>query len=113
MAKRSVSWGRVMWWALRRRPLVEVATRTIGAFVLVLLGSWLLLWQFGAEWVSFVLLVLIPVLVPIGFVVVVGQAGMLLDVRALKARYARVVAGFASGFVAGAIADRHHARLPR
>ena len=39
-----------------------------------------------------------------GFMLLVGQAGMLLDVRALKALYARVIAGFALGFVAGGLA---------
>ena len=41
---------------------------------------------------------------PVGFIFVVGQAGMLLDVRVLKKFYARVVAGFALGFVAGGLA---------
>ena len=57
-----------------------------------------------ADWVSFALLVLVPIVVPVGFIFVVGQAGMLLDVRVLKALYARVVAGFALGFVAGGLA---------
>ena len=47
---------------------------------------------------------LVPIVVPVGFIFVVGQAGMLLDVRVLKALYARVVAGFALGFVAGGLA---------
>ena len=47
---------------------------------------------------------LVPILVPVGFIFVVGQAGMLLDVRSLKALYGRVVAGFALGFVAGGLA---------
>ena len=34
-----------------------------------------------ADWVSFALLVLVPIVVPVGFIFVVGQAGMLLDVR--------------------------------
>ena len=46
---------------------------------------------------------LVPIVVPVGFVFVLGQAGMLLDVRSLKAVYARVVAGFALGFVAGGL----------
>ena len=58
----------------------------------------------GTEWVSFALLVLVPIVVPVGFMFVVGQAGMLLDVRTLKALYARVVAGFALGVVVGGLA---------
>jgi HEAT repeat protein len=69
-----------------------------------LLAAFLALRSTDAEWVSFALLVLIPIVVPVGFVFVVGQAGMLLDVRDLKAFYARVVAGFALGFVAGGLA---------
>jgi hypothetical protein len=86
--------------ALRRRSLVSVAKRVLAAFAVLLAGSFAGLWVSG-PWVSVVLLVLIPILVPVGFVFVVGQAGMLLDVRTLKASYARVVAGFALGFVIG------------
>ena len=53
---------------------------------------------------SFGVLVLVPIVVPVGFMLLVGQAGMLLDVRALKALYARVIAGFALGFVVGGLA---------
>jgi len=87
--------------ALRHRPLASVAMRVLAGMALLLSASWALLWRFSADWVSFALLVLVPILVPVGFVFVVGQAGMLLDVRALKALYPRVIAGFALGFVAG------------
>jgi hypothetical protein len=89
--------------ALRRRPLSAVATSVLGGLAVCLLASYLALRAIDAEWVSFALLVLIPIVVPVGFVFVVGQAGMLLDVRSLKAFYARVVAGFALGFVAGGL----------
>ena len=87
--------------AVRKRPLASVATFILAGLALALLTSWMLLRNRNADWVSFGLLVLVPILVPVGFVLVVGQAGMLLDVRALKALYARVVAGFALGFVTG------------
>ena len=90
--------------ALRRRPLVSVAISILIGLALVLFVSWFLLWTAGATWVAFGLLVLVPIVVPVGFMLVVAQAGMLLDVRALKALYARVVAGFALGFVAGGVA---------
>jgi hypothetical protein len=90
--------------AFRRRPLSRVATLTLAGLSFSLLASWVVLARSGAAWVSFALLVLIPIVVPVGFIFVVGQAGMLLDVRVLKALYARVVAGFALGFVAGGLA---------
>ena len=71
---------------------------------MLLAASWVLLGQSGTEWVAFALLVLVPIVVPVGFIFVVGQAGMLLDVRTLKALYARVVAGFALGVVVGGLA---------
>ena len=89
--------------ALRRRPLVSVAMRILAGLEVVLAASWLLLWWFEADWVSFGLLVLVPIVVPVGFMLVVAQAGMLLDVRALKALYGRVIAGFALGFVTGGV----------
>ena len=90
--------------ALRRRSLARVATTTLAGLSLLLFAAWLTLWKSDAEWVSFGLLVLVPIVVPIGFMFVVGQAGMLLDVRALKALYGRVVAGFALGFTVGGLA---------
>ena len=89
--------------ALRRRSLVSVAKRVLAAVSLLLGGAFVALWLSG-PWVSVVLVVLIPILVPLGFVFIVGQAGALLDVRTLKASYSRVIAGFAVGFVVGGIA---------
>ena len=90
--------------AFRRRPLAAVAARVLAALTVLLAASWLLLGRSGTEWVSFGLLVLVPIVVPVGFMFVVGQAGLLLDVRTLKALYARVVAGFALGVVVGGLA---------
>ena len=90
--------------AFRRRPLAAVASWVLAALTVLLAASRLLLGQSGTEWVSFALLVLVPIVVPVGFIFVVGQAGMLLDVRTLKALYARVVAGFALGVVVGGLA---------
>lgn len=90
--------------AFRRRPLASVATWVLAGLSVSLLASWVVLSSWDANWVSFGLLVLIPIVVPVGFIFVVGQAGILLDVRTLKALYARVVAGFALGFVAGGLA---------
>jgi hypothetical protein len=90
--------------ALRRRSLVSVAMSVLTVLSVVLTASWLVLWRFGADWVSFGLLVLVPIVVPVGFMLVVAQAGMLFDVRALKRLYGRVIAGFALGFVIGGVA---------
>lgn len=87
--------------AFRRRPLASVATTVLAGLSISLLACWILLWVGDARSVSFGLLVLVPLVVPVGFMFVVGQAGMLLDVRSLKVLYARVVAGFALGFVTG------------
>jgi HEAT repeat protein len=89
--------------ALRRRPLVSVAVAILAGLAVVLVASWFLLWKAGADWVSFGLLVLVPIIVPVGFMLIVAQAGMLLDVRSLKAFYGRVIAGFALGFVTGGV----------
>ena len=88
--------------AFRRRSLVWVAMRVLAGLAVVFCASFVLLWKSGPA-TSVALLVLIPILVPVGFMFVVGQAGMLLDVRALKALYARVIAGFALGFVVGGV----------
>ena len=91
--------------AFRRRPLAEVAARVLAGLTVLLAGVvGAARSQSGTEWVSFALLVLVPIVVPVGFIFVVGQAGMLLDVRTLKALYARVVAGFALGVVSGGLA---------
>jgi HEAT repeat protein len=90
--------------AFRRRPLASVATVVLGGLSIFLVAAWSVLSAASADWVAFALLVLAPIVIPVGFLFVVGQAGELFDVRSLKALYARVVAGFALGFVAGGLA---------
>jgi hypothetical protein len=90
--------------AFRRRTLVSVTMRVLLTVTVALAASYVLLVASGPL-VSLPLLVTVPILIPVGFIFVIGQAGALLDVRALKSSYARVVAGFALGFlVAGAVA---------
>ena len=55
-------------------------------------------------WVTFPLLVLFPLSIPIGFVLVGTQAGRLLDVRQMKAHFPRIAAGFSVGFALGGLA---------
>lgn len=89
---------------LRTRSLIVVARGVLVGMSVLLAVSWVLLWLAGLAWVSFALLLVVPIVIPVGFMFLVGQAGMLLDVRALKALYARVIAGFALGFVTGGLA---------
>ncbi len=89
--------------ASRRLPLPRVARTTLVGTAVILLAAFAILTAWDAPWTSFALLTLVPIIVPVGFIFIVGQAGMLLDVRALKASYGRVVAGFALGSVAGGL----------
>lgn len=52
---------------------------------------------------SAVLLVLFIVVLQMGFVLVGGQAGRLFDVQQIKARFPRIVSGFAAGLMAGGL----------
>jgi hypothetical protein len=87
-----------------RLSLVAVATWCIGAFVLIVAVSWVLLRFADQIWVSAVLVGLFPLAIPVGFVLVGTQAGRLLDVRTMKQSFARIVAGFSLGFVVGGLA---------
>ncbi len=90
--------------ALRRRSLATIAMRVAATMAATLTASWVLLVRFEATWVSFGLVAFVPILIPVGFVFLIGQAGMLLDVRVIKAFYPRVIAGCALGFVVGGLA---------
>jgi hypothetical protein len=84
-----------------RLSLTAVAVCCIGAYVVLVAAGWALL-RFGDQtWVSAVLVGLFPLAIPVGFVLVGTQAGRLLDVRAMKRYFARIVAGFSLGFAVG------------
>jgi hypothetical protein len=87
-----------------RLSLVAVAIWCIGAYVLIVAASWSLLRFADQIWVSAVLVGLFPLAIPVGFVLIGTQAGRLLDVRAMKESFARIVAGFSLGFVVGGLA---------
>ena len=87
-----------------RLPLVAVATRCIGAFIVIVAAGWLLLRFAHQDWVSAVLVGLFPLAIPVGFVLIGTQAGRLLDVRSMKQSFARIVTGFSLGFVVGGLA---------
>jgi hypothetical protein len=57
----------------------------------------------GGVWVSALLLILFPIALQIGFILIGGQAGRLLDVRQMKELFPRVVSGFAVGFLVGGL----------
>jgi len=88
--------------AARTTRLVRLAAASLGGLALLYAGSWVLL-EAGASWISGVLLVTFPVALQIGFVLVGGQAGRLLDVRQMKEQFPRVVSGFAVGFLVGGL----------
>ena len=88
--------------AARRATLVRVATASLGGFAALFAASWFVL-QAGGIWVSAVLLVLFPIALQVGFVLIGGQAGRLLDVRQMKEHFPRIVSGFAVGFFVGGL----------
>jgi hypothetical protein len=88
--------------AARRTRLVRVATASLGALAALYAASWLVL-VMGGVWVSALLLILFPIALQIGFILIGGQAGRLLDVRQMKELFPRVVSGFAVGFLVGGL----------
>ncbi len=91
--------------AVRRWPLSAVATPVLIALAAIGLGAWIELEVAGDPWVSAPLLTLFWLTIQFGFVIIGGQAGRVLDLREMKAGFARIVAGFPVGFiVAGLLA---------
>ncbi len=88
----------------RRVSLAAMAAGVFWIYVAVVAGGWLVLTVWDGVWVTFPLLVLFPLTIPIGFALVGAQANRLLDVRQMKAHFPRVAAGFSVGFASGGIA---------
>lgn len=88
--------------AARRTRLARVAVASLGGLAFLYATAWVILVA-GGVWVSAVLLVLFPIGLQLGFVLIGGQAGRLLDVRQMKERFPRVVSGFAVGFLVGGL----------
>ena len=84
-----------------RLSLAGVAVWVVGAYLVAVATGWLVLVGLDGLWITFPLLVLFPLSIPIGFVLVGSQAGRLLDVRQMKAHFPRVAAGFSVGFALG------------
>lgn len=87
----------------RRFDLVRVAVVVLGAAAALLGGAWAVAAGGDGAWVSGPLLVLFPLLIQLGFVFVGAQAGRLLDIAGIKARFPRIMAGFPVGAVLGGL----------
>ena len=87
--------------AERRLSLAGLAGGVVATYLVAVAVGWVALVMWDGLWVTFPLLVLFPLSIPIGFVLVGSQAGRLLDVRQMKAQFPRVVAGFSVGFAVG------------
>jgi len=95
------SWG--MSRAQRRWTLLQIGLTVLGSLIVVVAAGWVLLVVAEANWVTFPLLVLFPLSIPIGLMLVGAQAGRLLDLQQMKAKYSRVVGGFTIGLAVGGL----------
>ena len=88
----------------RRWSLVKVSIVTELVIVGFLVLAWAGLVFAQINWLAFAAMVAFSLIIQIGFVIIGGQAGRLLDVRQIKRYFPRIVAGFVVGFmVAGAV----------
>jgi HEAT repeat protein len=88
----------------RRWTLIQVSIATELIVVAFLVLAWAGLVFAQASWLAFASMVSFSLIIQVGFVILGGQAGRLLDVRQIKRYFPRIVAGFVIGFmVAGAI----------
>ena len=88
----------------RRWNLIQVSIATELIVVAFLALAWAGLVFAQASWLAFAISVSFSLIIQVGFVILGGQAGRLLDVRQIKRYFPRIVAGFVIGFmVAGAI----------
>jgi len=85
----------------RRSTLPSLSIATIAAIALFIALSWLGITFTGAGWITFLLMVSFSLIIQMGFVLLGNQAGRLFDVREMKSKFPRVVAGFAIGFLLG------------
>ena len=89
--------------AQARVSLAQLATGVLAGYVVLAAAGWVVLATTGGRWVTFPLLVMFPLTIPIGFMLVGSQAGRLLDVRQMKAHFPRIAAGFSVGFAVGGL----------
>ena len=95
------SWG--MSRAQRRWTLLQIGLTVLASLLVAVAAGWVLLVAAAANWVTFPLLVLFPLSIPIGLMLVGAQAGRLLDLQQMKATYSRVVGGFTTGLAVGGL----------
>ena len=99
--------GVVVSWAMRRAQgrlsLAALAVTVLGVYVVLVAAGYVVLVTGDVDWVSFPLVVLFPLAIPVGFVLVGAQAGRLLDVRQMKQHFPRIVGGFSVGFAVGGL----------
>jgi hypothetical protein len=89
--------------AQRSLSLASLCQWILLIYLVIVLGAWLSLTLADGLWVTFPLIVLFPLSIPLGFVLIGSQAGRLLDVREMKAQFPRVVGGFSVGFAVGGL----------
>ena len=90
--------------SLRRWTLPTVAVVVLASIAATLIATWLIMVATGSPWPSAIQLIMFPVLLQLGFVVIGGQAGRLLDLQQIKRYFPRIVAGFVVGFMTGGFA---------
>lgn len=89
--------------ASRTTSLGRLGAALVTAYILIVSVCWLTLHVWDALEATFVLVVLFPLSIPVGFVIVGSQAVRLYDVRELKAQFPKAVAGFPAGFALGGL----------
>lgn len=87
----------------RTMSLGRLGAALVTAYIVIVVLCWLALQVWDALEATFVLVVLFPLSIPIGFVIVGSQAVRLYDVRELKAQFPKAVAGFPAGFALGGL----------
>ena len=90
--------------SLRRWSLPAVAVVVLASIAATLLATWSIMVVTGSPWPSVIQLMMFPVLLQLGFVIIGGQAGRLLDLQQIKRYFPRIVAGFVVGFMVGGFA---------
>ncbi|KQZ76168.1 hypothetical protein [Nocardioides sp. Root151] len=90
--------------AQNRLSLASLAVTVLATYVVMVTAAWTVLGMSEGLWVTFPLLVLFPLIIPLGFMLVGAQSGRLLDVRQMKAHLPRVMGGFSLGFGIGGLA---------
>jgi hypothetical protein len=99
--------GVLVSWAMRRAQarlsLASLSVTVVGIYAVLVAAGYAVLTIADADWVTFPLVVLFPLAIPVGFVLVGAQAGRLLDVLQMKQYFPRVVAGFSLGFAVGGL----------